>query len=253
LRGSPDAVSDAFSLAQEFSGDLGFVDIRSVVAETTRGSAVDKALTLSGSGVSLSSGNGGGQSIGASFGGFDAAVDWLDRDTRTQLLSTSALSIRSGKAGDMSVGDQVPIPGVETLNEDGTRSRSTEYRDTGVQLRVSPRILSDGRISVLLEQEISTAGTNTFSGIDAPTFGRRALSTEVVIEPGELVAAGGLDYQSSDEYENSPFKFAPGGSRTTRKLVIFLSATVRGPDGRRAAVQDQLSGISDLLQLEGDS
>jgi len=250
LRGSPNAVGQAFDLAKEFSSDLGFVDIRAVVAETTRGSAVDKAITISGTGISLSSGQGGGQSVGFSSGGFDAAVEWLDRDTKTQLLSTSSLSIRSGKKGDMSVGDQVPVPGVETMNDDGTRSRSTEYRDTGVQLKVSPRILSDGRISVVLEQEISTAGTNTLSGIDAPTFGRRALSTELVIEPGELVAAGGLDYQTSDEYKNEPFSFAPGGSSSSRKLVILLSASVKDSYSRRSAVQDQLSGISDILKLE---
>lgn len=253
LRGRASAVSDAYAVAQKFAGDLGFVDVQVVVAETVRGSAVDRSITLghAGTGLSVASGRaGGGATLALGSGGFQAAVDWLERDTQTRLLTTSRLSIRSGGDGDLSVGSQIPIPGAETTNDDGTRTRGTEYRDTGVILRVSPRMLSDGRVAVQVDQEISTAGTNAVSSIDAPVFEQRRLATDLVVDPGELVSAGGLDYQASDEYAQAPLKFNPGGSSTARKLVILLSATPKTPDARRAQVQDQLSGLADLLKLE---
>lgn len=254
LRGQPVAVSAAYALADDLHGGLDYVEVRAIVAETTRGSVVDRALSLGVSGSDIGMSLGGSvdaNSIGAAVGSFRAAVSWLDRDADTRLLATPRLSVVSGGTADLSVGSQVPILGEERTRDDGSTSRSVEYRDTGVLLRVSPVVLSDGRISVSLSQELSTAGTNALTALDSPLFDQRRLVTDLVLERGEMVAAGGLDYSVAEVSQSGPVRMGSTGTASTRKMVVLLTADVRGTDDRRRAVDEAVSGLSSILRIGG--
>ncbi|MDP2976367.1 MAG: hypothetical protein Q8N45_09180, partial [Anaerolineales bacterium] len=56
-----------------------------------------------------------------------------------------------------------------------TLTRSIQYRDTGVILHVTPRIGSDGLISLDVDQQVSNATENVLSGISSPVISTRQL------------------------------------------------------------------------------
>ena len=255
FRGFPGIVADAYNLADKLHGGADFVEVRAVVVETVRGSALDRSISVSGGsgGFELSSGGGGASDLlRLTSGGFSAALSWLDRDTETKILATPRLSVSSGGSAELSVGSQVPIYGA-SVEEDGKTTQGIEYRDVGVLLSVSPSVLSDGRISVSLSQSLSSAGANALTGIDSPVFDRRSLTTELVFEPGELVAAGGLDYSVSEESRAAPFAFNPSGMSSARKLVVLLTADVAGTQARADSVQEALLGLSEVLTVGGSA
>lgn len=244
LNGSPSSVSAARDLLDKLSPEPTFVEVRAVVAETRRGSHVDRSFTLGfdpASDVAKASVSPSTASLSA--GGFSAALSFLDQDTNTRLLATPRLSVAAGSQADLVVGSQVPIL-TNTATADGETSSSVAYRDAGVKMTVKPVLLSDGRVRLDVSQELSDATQNLVSGLDSPAFSTRSMTTQVVVSPGEVVAVAGLDYDSASLSTGGG---ASGGSEA-RKLVVLLSATPADASVRRIAVQDSLRRLNGLVQ-----
>ncbi len=101
---------------------------------------------------------------------------------------------------EIQVGDQVPVAtrsavGVTTATSEDALApvvNEIEYLDTGVILRVTPRVNTGGLVTMEIEQEVSDASETTTSGIVAPTIDQRRIKTTVAIQSGETVTLGGL-------------------------------------------------------------
>ncbi|MEM7213743.1 MAG: hypothetical protein AAF479_17990, partial [Pseudomonadota bacterium] len=206
VRGEPQTVAEVVRYLEGITTPQDWVSVQAVLAETQAGSAIDRGISFQ-----LASGNftfGGGfggvdpagitdtraASIGVEAGGFRAAIAWLETDVKTDILSRPSISVRSGIEASLSVGSEVPILETQvTDTEDGdSLTQSITYRETGVLLTVTPRVLRDGRIAITVVQEFSNAVANTFSTVDSPVFDQRALTTEVVVVPGETAILAGL-------------------------------------------------------------
>lgn len=130
----------------------------------------------------------------------DVAVSALGAVTDIRVLSSPKLLTLDNKPAVLQVGDQVPIitqsaTGVRDAN-DPTIVNSVQFRDTGVVLRVTPRIGKSGNVFVEVNQEVSSAIPTTTSGIDSPTIQQRKLSTTVAVQDGEAIALGGMIRES---------------------------------------------------------
>lgn len=256
VRGDPRVVGDVVQFLRTQGSHNDWVSVRAVVVETAVGSAVDRGLSLSWSN--------GANSAGLTFGGadpssvkggfkvtlgndFKGALAWLQTDAHTRIVSKPSLSVRSGATASLNVGSQVPILDAQVNNtEDGqTVAQSVIYRDTGVSLAVKPKILSDGRISVVVEQEYSNASENTLSTLDSPVFNNRRLETEIAVQPGELAVIAGLEGAEFAKNHSGPKWLRGLGShrRSQTRLAIFLTATIQDSDRRSQAAQAVLSAI----------
>ena len=106
------------------------------------------------------------------------------------------------------VGDQVPIRTSESTNTSGgginpIQTSNIEMRDTGVTLKVTPRVNSGGMIIMDIEQSVDDVNNDPLSAgsnIDSPTITQRSLNSTVAIHSGETVVLGGL---ISEDYEES--------------------------------------------------
>jgi general secretion pathway protein D len=67
-----------------------------------------------------------------------------------------------------------------------------EYRDTGVLLRVKPRVNGNGQVVLEVAQEFSEVARTIESGIDSPTIQQRRLESTLTVQDGGTVALGGL-------------------------------------------------------------
>ena len=152
----------------------------------------DTWSTLAGS---VQSARGDPAGLAWTFLGRDAAavVSALDEVTDINMLQTPSVVVRNNAEATFNVGSSIPVASV-TMNPgfggDNTYSQ-VEYIDTGVILKVRPRVARDGLVFLEIVQEVSSPGAveDRWGNVRIDT---RRLKTEAAISTGETVMLAGL-------------------------------------------------------------
>lgn len=176
------------------------------------------------------SGTVGDGGVGWTFLGKNAAavVSALDKVSNLRLLQTPSLFVRNNAEATLNVGTQIPINSVSVntgVGGDNTYSQ-VQYLDTGVILKVRPRITRDGVVFLDIVQEVSSAGAIP-SGCDPtrttcnPPINTRKISTEAAVQSGDTIMLAGLITNSDDDGANG----VPGLSRIPVIGALFGSKT----------------------------
>ena len=136
----------------------------------------------------------------------EVALSALGSITDVQVISAPKLLTLNNKPANLQFGDQVPVvtqtaTGIRDA-ADPTIVNSIQLRDTGIVLKVTPRISRGGTVFVDVNQEVSSAVQTTTSGIDSPTIQQRRISSTVAVQDGDSIALGGMIRQS-DTRSNS--------------------------------------------------
>ncbi len=120
--------------------------------------------------------------------------------TDVKVLSTPSLVVLDNQVATLQVGDQVPVTTGTATVLTGTTPvvNSIDYRNTGVILRVVPRINFNGNVMLDVEQEISNVGAN--ADTLTPTVSQRKVKSSIVVASGQTVLLAGL---ISDRQDNS--------------------------------------------------
>ncbi|WP_457318062.1 type II secretion system secretin GspD [Stenotrophomonas sp. P5_B8] len=182
-------------------------------------SALGRSIWGSTSGVVGSSG------VGWTFLGKNAAavISALDKVTNLRLLQTPSLFVRNNAEATLNVGTKIPINSVSVNTGVGDNTYSqVQYLDTGVILKVRPRITRDGVVFLDIVQEVSSAGA-TPNGCDAtkttcnPPINTRKISTEAAVQSGDTIMLAGLITDSNEDGSNG----VPGLSRIPVVGALF--------------------------------
>jgi general secretion pathway protein D len=127
--------------------------------------------------------------------------------TNLHVISSPELLVLDHQVANLVVGNEVPIPTAQvTYATTGApvTSNSIQYIDTGVVLRVSPRVNVSGLITLDISQEVSsvaaTPAVNTPAG--APTIQQRRIQSTVTVQDGQTIALGGLITDSKQNNRN---------------------------------------------------
>lgn len=123
------------------------------------------------------------------------ALDALSSITDVKIVSSPTVLVLDNHEAELQVGDEVPVATqavVSTADPDAPIVNSITYSDTGVILRVRPRVSENGRVIMDVEQEFSDVVPTTSSGIDSPTIQQRQVRTSAVVDDGQTLALGGL-------------------------------------------------------------
>jgi general secretion pathway protein D len=115
--------------------------------------------------------------------------------TNVRVLSAPSLVVLDNKTATLQVGDQVPIvtqSAKAVTAGDAPIVTNVELKDTGLILKVTPRVNDSGLVTLEIEQEVSSVVKTTTSGIDSPTIRQRKMTTSVVVNDNEALALGGL-------------------------------------------------------------
>ena len=200
----------------------------------------------------------------------DVVVNALDSVTDVRVISAPKLLTLDNKTATLQVGDQVPIitqsaTGVRDAT-DPTIVNSVQFRDTGIVLKVTPRIGKSGTVFVDVNQEVSSAIPTTTSGIDSPTIQQRKLSTTVAVQDGDSIALGGLMRQTSTNGESGvpllrdipllgkAFSNTSETSDRTELLIFLKPRIVRSPAAAREVTDSLRQGLTglDAMMQEAD-
>jgi general secretion pathway protein D len=172
--------------------------------------------------------------------------------TDVKILSTPSLVVVDNQTASLLVGDQIPITTRTAQSVDVPTApivNSIDYRNTGVILRVAPRININGNVMLDIEQEISSVAQTATAETLTPTVSQRMVRSSIAVASGQTVLLGGLISERQDRGSNGIplLDQAPGvlsglfstktGSTQRTELVIFIRPKIirNGGDARRVA------------------
>ncbi len=115
-----------------------------------------------------------------------------------QIVSRPILLASNNTEARILVGEQRPFVQVSRSlpTETPTRDQVVQYRDVGTRLTVRPTINQDGYVSLLIQQEVNQATSETH--FDAPVISTREAATQVLVKDGQTIVLGGLRDRQRD-------------------------------------------------------
>lgn len=125
-----------------------------------------------------------------------AVLDLLSSVTDVEIISAPQLMVLNNQEAQLQVGDQVPVATKQSTSTDASGDpvvvTAVELKDTGVILKVTPRVNEGGLVILEIEQEVSQVSPDTVAGTLTPTISKRNINTTAAVHSGETVALGGL-------------------------------------------------------------
>jgi general secretion pathway protein D len=242
----------------------------------TQGATVPLTTTSSVTGVTSPLAN-----IAASYPGFSymytngasiqIILNALDSITHVEVISAPEVMVLNNQLASLEVGDQVPILSGEaqsTVDADSPVVNSVEYLDTGIILKVTPRVNRSGQVMMDISQEVSGVDTNASSQstIGSPTIQQRKIDSSVSVADGETVALGGLfSDQRSTGTSGIPlldriplignlFSNHDNSHNRTELMVLITPHVVNNPEKARAVTNElrkKLPAVQSLFDQKG--
>jgi general secretion pathway protein D len=130
-----------------------------------------------------------------------AILSTIATKTHVEVISSPKVLVLNNQPATLQVGDRVPVvteQATSVISPGAPLVNSVQYQDTGVILKVTPRVNAGGLVLLDISQEVSSVTTTTTSGIDSPTIQERKINSSVAVQDGETVALGGLIQDSRD-------------------------------------------------------
>ncbi len=241
---------NAFPLST--AAGLGFLPIPGTtntlnfIAPTTGGTfPVSNGSQFLNSGVA-SAWSAGNQSIGG-------ALRALERDGLLRTLAEPNLTAVSGEPAKFLAGGEYPIPVVDSLGQ-----VSVVYKEYGIGLVFTPLVMTEGRISLKIESEVSELtqeGAVVLQNIQIPALKKRQANSTVELPSGGSLAIAGLLKEDSRQtidgfpgLKNVPILGTLFRSheyqRQETELVVIVTPYVVRPTSRQELARP-LDGMGD--------
>ncbi|HLM54174.1 MAG TPA: type II secretion system secretin GspD [Pseudoxanthomonas sp.] len=121
-----------------------------------------------------------------------AIINALDNVGDVRLLQTPSLFVRNNAEATLNVGSRIPVTSV-SVNPGSDRDvvSQVQYLETGIILKVRPRVTRDGMVFLDIVQEVSSPGDQP-DRLGNVRINTRKIKTEAAIRAGETVMLAGL-------------------------------------------------------------
>ena len=168
-------------------------------------------------------------------------LDALAKETAVRVVSSPSVVVLHNQPATLQVGDQVPVSTKSATSlqaSDPVVVNEIEFKNTGVILNVTPRINSNGLVTMEVEQEISSVARSVSSDTLTPTISQRRITSTIAVQSGQMVVLGGLISELADQQKSRvpvidkiPYLGDVLGGNTQRgrsrtELVVFLRPSV---------------------------
>lgn len=186
-------------------------------------------------------------------------IDALSGITNVRIVSSPSVLVLENETATIKVGDQIPIQSQTAVTDGGNFVNSYEYRDTGVILKVRPRVSANGVVTIELGQELSAVQRDGAGVGDNPKFTQRSVTSKVSVNDQQTVLLGGLISGIEERTKNS----VPGAEKvpifgklvgTTdnnaqrTELIVFITPKIirNGEDAARESqdLRDKMKNLN---------
>jgi general secretion pathway protein D len=200
-------------------------------------------------------------------GDIRAALNAFAEEGLLNVISSPSVMVLDNHTATIQVGDQVPVSTGSTTNEVGT-TQTISFKDTGVQLSVTPSVNAGGMVTMDIDQSVTDVGPlDASAGGTNRSFLERKITSRVAVRSTESVVLGGLIRENKSENSSGiPILHsipligplfgtkATTGSRTELLVVITPRAIYNDSELRDVSreMRKQMRGL-DLIDVSDSS
>jgi general secretion pathway protein D len=195
-----------------------------------------------------------------------ATLNALEGRTTVKVVSAPKLMVLNNQTAALQVGDQVPVLSqqVTPLNGGGgsgnlLAANSVEYRDTGVILKITPRVNASGAVLLDISQEVSDVQPTKSGVTNSPTITTRRVATTVSVQDGQVIALGGLFRDNKSFGKNGLpilsripvlggllFGNNDNSEKRTELIILIKPHVLRTPDDMTAITEELRAKIQSV-------
>jgi general secretion pathway protein D len=191
-----------------------------------------------------------------------AVLDLLSTVTELNVISAPQVLVLNNQEALLQVGDQVPVLTGTSTTDGGVQTSTVDLQDTGVILRVTPRVNEGGLIIMEIEQEVSQVDEDASAGQVTPTISKRVINTTAAVKSGQTVALGGLIQDnklnskvgipglSKIPFVGALFRYTTDTINRSELLVMVSPRIVRDAREAREVTDELRRRMEDLERLE---
>ncbi len=193
-----------------------------------------------------------------SAGDVRAILNALADKSLVKVISSPSLMVLDNHTASISVGNQQPVRIGQTTTSGGVIQDNIQYKDTGVNLAVTPSVNAGNMVTMQLNQSVTDVGQ-----IDVATgqrsFLQRQFASKVAVRSGEALVLGGLIRDNSTAGKSglpglqdipilgNLFGATSNSINRTELLVIITPRVVRTPQDVREIGQDLKESMKTLF------
>ena len=196
------------------------------------------------------------------------AVRAMEDSGNTKTLSAPSLVVMNNQPAQIQVGNNVPVnqsyitPGLGTGGSTIGTLGQVQYMQTGVILKVVPRVNPGGLVYLDVSQEVSNPTAQDKNGNF--TIADRSMQTQVAVQSGQTVLLGGLIQQNENGDDNG----VPGINRVpilgrlfgttsrsrnrTELIVLITPRVIRSSEEARQITDDYQREFESLKPLQAE-
>ncbi|QJQ07604.1 type II secretion system secretin GspD [Undibacterium piscinae] len=199
--------------------------------------------------------------------GLGALAHVMAKDGTSNVLSIPTLLTLDNEEAKIIVGKNVPfLTGSYAQPTAGTPNanpfQTIERKDVGIKLTIKPQISEGGTVKLAIYQEVSSVLSDSTSG---PITRQRAISTNVLVDDGDIIALGGLIENSSDDgvekvpllgdipFVGSLFKYETKKLGKTNLMVFLRPTVIRNADQATNVSLDRYDYLKKQYGLSKDN
>jgi general secretion pathway protein D len=129
-----------------------------------------------------------------------AVLNALATESQLSIVASPTLLVLNNQEALIQVGDEVPVSTQQqqATTTDANIINSIEYRQTGVMLKVKPRINASGLVILQVAQEASLVPSANNTDPLTPRIQTRKISSTIAVNSGDTIVLGGLIENNQD-------------------------------------------------------
>jgi general secretion pathway protein D len=191
------------------------------------------------------------------------ALRAIETSGNTKTLSAPSMVVMNNQVAMIQVGDKIPVnqTSINTAVGAATSYNQVSYMDTGVILKVQPRINPGGLVYMDISQQVSQPNRSVPLVNGNASISERKLATQVAVQSGQTVLLGGLIQQAESNTDTG----IPGLNRVpilghlfgntdrsrnrTELIVLITPRVVQGEEDAKRITDDYQRKFESLAPL----
>jgi general secretion pathway protein D len=126
-----------------------------------------------------------------SLGAVQAVLNALAEKSLVKVISSPSVMVMDNHTAGIAVGNQQPIKTGTTTTSGGNVTENITYKDTGVNLQVTPSVSAENVVTMAINQAVTDVGPVDIA-TSQRSFLQRQIISKVAVRSGETLVLGGL-------------------------------------------------------------
>ncbi len=194
--------------------------------------------------------------------GLSALARAVSNISGVNVLSTPNLLTLDNEEANIVIAENIPLVAGQYAQTGVTGTinpfTTVDRKDVGLTLRIKPQISEGGLVRLQIYQESSAVDAATINNVYGPSYTKRSLESNVLVEDGQVVALGGLLSDSySDSMEKTPllgdipflgalFRYETKTRVKTNLMVFLRPYVVRTAEQSDALTNDRYGLMKEM-------